>query len=313
VRGWEARKAIMEAADSQRMIESFPSEANAEAESNPGAMKSEITLSPMELEMNGEESGSDRGLQVDCKKKVGDDMVGCYVGRKEAETTGVLLGKVTSYDLQSRFYSVVYEDGERENLDHNQLSQILVADDGTGSRLKMSCRKRKLDLLVSEEVKKNPSEVSTGSQDSDKKKPSVMSSGSQGSGVSDDADSSSNSCESSEKNLYSAKQVQEIQVPELPASSGDIAVPEESISHLLSVYTFLRSFSVHLFLSPFTLADFVGSLNCNVKNSLLDVVHLSLMKVLRRYLESLSSDGSQFASRLLRYQQSNNLFYYCYF
>jgi DDT domain len=276
-------------------------EANAEVYSNPGGVKSEITISPMEIEINGKEPGSAQVLDVDCKKKEVDDMVGCYVGRKEAETTGVLLGKVTSYDPESRIYSIVYEDGERENLDHNQLSQILVADDGTGSRLKMSCRKRKLDLLVSEEVKKNTSEVSTGSQDSDKKNPSDMSSGSQGSGVSDDADSSSNSCESSGKNLFSAEQVREIQVPELPASSGDIAVPEELISHLFSVYTFLRSFSVHLFLSPFTLADFVGSLNCNVKNSLLDVVHLSLMKVLRRHLESLSSDGSQFASRCLRY------------
>lgn len=295
----------MEVEGSKRRDESFPSEANAEADLNPGGVKSEITLTPMEMEMNCEESGSDRVLDVDCKKKEGECTVGCYVGRKEAGTTEVLLGKVTSYDPHSRLYCVVYEDGEREDLDHNQLSQILVADDGTGSRLKMSCRKRKLDLLVSEEVKTNPSEVSTGPQDSDKKNPSDVSSGSQGSGVSDDADSSSNSCESCGKNLDSPEQVREIWVPELPPSSGDIAVPEESISHLFSAYTFLRSFSVHLFLSPFTLADFVGSLNCTVKNSLLDVVHLSLMKALRRHLESLSSDGSQFASRCLRYQQLN--------
>lgn len=291
----------MEAAGSDRRDESFPSETNAEAESNTGVVKSEIVLTPMEIESNGEESGSDRVLDVDCNKKEGECAVGCYVRRKGPGTTSVLLGKVSSYDPQSRLYCVVYEDKERENLDQNQLSQILVADDGTGSRLKMSCRKRKLDLLVSEEVK-NSSEVSTGPQGSDKKNPSDVSSGSQGSGVSDDADSSSNSCESSGKNLGSPEQVREIQVPELPPSSGDIAVPEESISHLFSVYTFLRSFSVHLFLSPFTLADFVGSLNCTVKNSLLDVVHLTLMKALRRHLESLSSDGSKLASKCLRYQ-----------
>ncbi|KAJ4795460.1 PHD finger family protein [Rhynchospora pubera] len=297
-----------EAAGPDRRDESFPSEANADADadSNPGGVKSEITLTPpMEIESNGQESGTDRVLDSDCKKKEGECVVGCYVGRKEAGsgTTRVLLGKVTSYDAQSEVYCVVYEDGERENLDGNQLSQILVDDDGTGSRLKMSCRKRKLDLLVSEEVKKNPSEVSPGPQGSEevKKNPSDVSNGSQASDVSDDADSSSNSCESSGRDLDSSEPVREIQVPELPPSSGDIAVPEESIGHLFSVYTFLRSFSVHLFLSPFTLADFVGSLNCSVKNSLLDVVHLSLMKALRRHLESLMSDGSQFASTCLRY------------
>jgi len=87
----------------------------------------------------------------------------------------------------------------------------------------------------------------------------------------------------------------------LPPSSGDIAVPEESISYLFSVYNFLRSFSVRLFLSPFGLDDFVAAINCTVQNNLLDAVHVSLLQALRRHLESKSAEGSQLASNCLKY------------
>ncbi|KAK1263882.1 hypothetical protein QJS04_geneDACA008375 [Acorus gramineus] len=80
--------------------------------------------------------------------------------------------------------------------------------------------------------------------------------------------------------------------PPLPSSSGAVAVPEESVSHLFSVYTFLRSFGHHLYLSPFTLDDFVGSLNCSLPNNLSDAVHLSLLRAVRRHLEAASSDPS---------------------
>jgi hypothetical protein len=92
-----------------------------------------------------------------------------------------------------------------------------------------------------------------------------------------------------------------LQGPELPPSSADIAVPEESISHLFSVYNFLRSFNVQLFLSPFGLDDFVASINCTVQNTLLDAVHVSLLRALRRHLETKSSRGSELASNCLRY------------
>ncbi|KAF2300728.1 hypothetical protein GH714_015376 [Hevea brasiliensis] len=42
------------------------------------------------------------------------------------------------------------------------------------------------------------------------------------------------------------------------------------------------------------------SFNCNVKNTLLDAIHVALMLVLRRHLEALSSDGSDIASKCLR-------------
>lgn len=88
--------------------------------------------------------------------------------------------------------------------------------------------------------------------------------------------------------------------PELPPSSMNVGIPEEHVSHLFSVYSFLRSFSIQLFLSPFKLDDFVGSLNCAVPNTLLDSIHVALMRVLRRYFEKLSSDGSELASKCFR-------------
>ncbi|VFQ77822.1 unnamed protein product [Cuscuta campestris] len=88
--------------------------------------------------------------------------------------------------------------------------------------------------------------------------------------------------------------------PDLPLSSGNIGVPEEYVSYLLSVYSFLRSFSTRLFLSPFGLDDFVGSVNCPTPSTLFDSIHLALMRTLRQHLEKLSSDGSEFASKCLR-------------
>ncbi|KAJ3671349.1 hypothetical protein LUZ60_007428 [Juncus effusus] len=249
-----------------------------EAEEPPSEMAATATAT--ETERDVEELGSDQNRKD-------ESMVGCYVGKKDdGESQGgrLLLGKVASFNPDSNLYSVVFENEEREDIDLVQLRMILTTEDETSSRLKMSCRKRKLDLLVSDDVKKN---LSDAPQISD---------------VSNNFDSSSNSCES-ESILGSSDPVMEIQVPELelPPSSGDLAVPEESAGHLFSVYNFLRSFSTELFLSPFTLNDFIGSLNCTVQNSLLDSVHLSLMKALRRHLESLSSDGSKLASKCLRY------------
>ncbi|PNX55854.1 PHD finger family protein, partial [Trifolium pratense] len=84
------------------------------------------------------------------------------------------------------------------------------------------------------------------------------------------------------------------------SSSGTIGVPEPSVSHLFSIYGFLRSFSTQLFLHPFTLDEFVGALNSQVSNTLFDAIHFSLMRVLRDNLETLSAEGSELASHCLR-------------
>ncbi|GLJ54561.1 hypothetical protein SUGI_1171920 [Cryptomeria japonica] len=86
----------------------------------------------------------------------------------------------------------------------------------------------------------------------------------------------------------------------LPQSSGDIPLPDNSVPDLLSVYAFLRSFSDLLFLSPFSLDDFVGALNFKTTNSLLDSVHVSLLRALRRHLEMLSKEGNDMPVKCLR-------------
>jgi hypothetical protein len=83
----------------------------------------------------------------------------------------------------------------------------------------------------------------------------------------------------------------------LPHSSGTIGVPDSCVHNLFSVYSFLRSFSARLFVSPFTLDEFVGALNCGVPNTLIDAVHNALMRALRRHLEKISSEDSKIASR----------------
>ncbi|XP_024982713.1 DDT domain-containing protein PTM-like isoform X2 [Cynara cardunculus var. scolymus] len=88
--------------------------------------------------------------------------------------------------------------------------------------------------------------------------------------------------------------------PQLPPSSGNFGVSEEHVSYLLSVYSFLRSFSVCLFLSPFGLDEFVGALNCSTPNALLDAIHVALLRALKSHVEILSSEGSELASKCLR-------------
>ncbi|CAN6452321.1 unnamed protein product [Victoria cruziana] len=119
------------------------------------------------------------------------------------------------------------------------------------------------------------------------------------------ADSYSDSCESEDHvNGNTSPVDSEIILPPpppLPPSSTDIDVPLESIAELFSVYNFLRSFSRQLFLSPFSFNEFVASLSFGSANCILDAVHVSLLRALKRHLESLSSKGSVLESRVLRH------------
>ncbi|XP_074322413.1 DDT domain-containing protein PTM isoform X2 [Apium graveolens] len=88
--------------------------------------------------------------------------------------------------------------------------------------------------------------------------------------------------------------------PELPPSSNNLNLDDIPICDVFSVYSFLRSFSTLLFLSPFELGDFVASLRCKTPSLLFDYVHLSLLQILRKHLESLSDESSESASICLR-------------
>ncbi|GBG81750.1 hypothetical protein CBR_g33928 [Chara braunii] len=73
----------------------------------------------------------------------------------------------------------------------------------------------------------------------------------------------------------------------LPQSSLDLPVPANCVSELMGVYAMLRTFSLRLFLSPFTFETFCGALTCKKVNSLVDGIHLALLKVLhQRFLQA---------------------------
>ncbi|XP_076930981.1 DDT domain-containing protein PTM-like isoform X2 [Bidens hawaiensis] len=253
-------------------------------------------------------------------------LVGQYV-KKEFEGSGEFLGKIVSYD--SGLYRVVYEDGDFEDLDTGEAKGLLVGE----SEMDGSFRKRKklLDQYIlkkhgkKEAVKSNAGakKVETVGNDNgvklvvddkvDNAVKSVVddkvdnSDKVESSAVSEaqdevDVDSESSSDLSDYEPSADVAEVERpwVPPPQLPLSSGNLGVPEEYVPNLLSVYSFLRSFSVCLFLSPFGLDEFVGALNCSVHNTLLDAIHVALIRALKSHVESLSSEGSELASKCLR-------------
>ncbi|KAM0845395.1 hypothetical protein ACQ4PT_056399 [Festuca glaucescens] len=402
--------------------------ANAKSSSNPTDFAKEL---PAELSppLQGPELPPSSADPPAKDNEEGGCFVGRYITRSALGDGATRLGKVASYDASIGVYNVVFEDGQGEDLALPQLRELLMDDDNGASAMKVSRRKRKLDLLVStgtvKQAKGPPStrqrvdacemparpdvtqqagcdldlsgnvKPSSNSSDLAKALPAeldlLVSPGTvkQAKGppttrqrvdacevparpdasqqtvcdldLSGTVKPSSNSsdfakalpaeldllvspgtvkqakgppttrqrvdacevlarpdasqqtvCDPDPANAKSSSNPTDfakelpaelsppLQGPELPPSSADIAVPEESISHLFSVYTFLRSFNVQLFLSPFGLDDFVASINCTVQNTLLDAVHVSLLRALRRHLETKSSRGSELASNCLR-------------
>uniref|UniRef100_A0A7N0TI06 Uncharacterized protein n=2 Tax=Kalanchoe fedtschenkoi TaxID=63787 RepID=A0A7N0TI06_KALFE len=87
---------------------------------------------------------------------------------------------------------------------------------------------------------------------------------------------------------------------QLPESSQDLNLDGTSMLDLISIYSFIRSFSTILFLSPFEMEDFCAALKCKAPTSLLDQTHVTLLQSLRKHLQFLSSEGSQSASDCLR-------------
>ncbi|XP_047179589.1 DDT domain-containing protein PTM-like [Vigna umbellata] len=223
---------------------------------------------------------------------------------KNFPRNGVFLGKVVYYE--SGLYRVCYEDGDSEDLDSGEVRSILVKEDGINGDL--AGRKEKLEELVS----KNGGKIGIGSQKGpvesikEESKAGVCELNDGGLMIEkdeeeDDEDVNSLSDSGTGLGMDSGAEAETLPPPpELPVSSGTIGVPEQCVSLVFSVYGFLRSFSIRLFLQPFTLDEFIGALNYQVTNSLFDAIHLSLMRVLRQHLEFLSSEGSERASRCLR-------------
>ncbi|XP_057781903.1 DDT domain-containing protein PTM-like isoform X2 [Salvia miltiorrhiza] len=240
------------------------------------------------------------------------ELVGRYV-QKEFKGSGVILGRIMGYD--SGLYRINYEGDRCEDLISSKVKSLLVEDcdltDEWPKRKEMlneflSSKDVNMDAATATDTRKlgkaNPidSLSLSGMTNSCSADDGIVKVQSDGSGEVD-ADSSSGSCESARgEEAKLDKEVPLVPPPELPPSSGHIGVPEECVPHLLSVYSFLRSFSVRLFLYPFALDDFVGALNCSVANTLLDSVHVALMCFLKRQFERIHSDGSGLASKVLR-------------
>ncbi|XP_078447383.1 DDT domain-containing protein PTM-like [Wolffia australiana] len=238
-------------------------------------------------------------------------VVGSYVTKNFADGSGALIGKIVS---AGRFLAAVYEDGRREELEHSEIRRMLLAPPLADDE-ELARRKRKLEEILSEGTTCTRSSRRKVDASSSARAPAAAQgkkgrrrcreeepAGSRAVEAENDVDSSTDSSESivaPPDNPPSAPAAA-LQALALPASSGNLGVPEESVGCLLSVYSFLRAFSVPLFLSPFGLPEFVGSLVCLTQNSLSDSVHLSLMRALWRHLEVLSSEGSQAASKCLR-------------
>ncbi|KAG6417670.1 hypothetical protein SASPL_119855 [Salvia splendens] len=233
------------------------------------------------------------------------ELVGRYM-LKEFKGSGVLLGRIVDYD--SGLYRINYEGDLCEDLNSIKVKSLLVEEGDLTDE--WSKRKEMLNQLLSSKDVNSNTATATDARELGKAN-SIDSSSLSGmtyscsahDGIvkvqSDEvgADSLSGSCEGAQGGETKQPPVPP---PDLPPSSGHIGVPEECVSHLLSVYSFLRSFSVRLFLYPFALDDFVGALNCSVANTLLDSVHVALMCFLKRQLEKIHTDGSGLASKVLR-------------
>ncbi|KAH7292110.1 hypothetical protein KP509_29G051900 [Ceratopteris richardii] len=86
----------------------------------------------------------------------------------------------------------------------------------------------------------------------------------------------------------------------LPSSSASFPLPEDLVAEAFAVYSFLRSFSHALFLSPFSFDDFVSALTAEIANNLIDSIHLILLQALRRHLQRLSKDDCLRSKECLR-------------
>ncbi|KAG2311140.1 hypothetical protein Bca52824_022697 [Brassica carinata] len=242
-------------------------------------------------DQNGLSNRGGKRPVLEIKPAVPRSLLGSYV-LKEFDDSRVSLGKVVSYS--SGLYRVEYEDGVFEGLKTCHLRQFIIGDGYFDDELRT--RRCKLDhLILNKEEKKKKKKKRDNQEDSQVNEAEVPSNSGCGSEVEGE-------CEDGRDLDIETTTSPLVTVPplDLPCSSGTIGIPEEAVVHLLSVYGFLRSFSVQLYIYPFGLDDFVGALNFSGPNSLLDALHVALMRALKVHLERLSSQESEVASNCLR-------------
>ncbi|OIV99294.1 hypothetical protein TanjilG_17104 [Lupinus angustifolius] len=224
-------------------------------------------------------------------------LVGRFVQKKFRRKRN-FLGKVVYYECG--LYRVHYEGGDSEDLDSGEVRAILVNDNDFDAGL--TRRKVKLEELVSQISVKVADEKHKGSANQNKEELKIDAP------VSCELNKEQYDDESGDLSMGLGEkgpgiEAETLPLPpplQLPPSSGTVGVPDQYVSHLFAVYGFLRSFSTCLFLTPFTLDDFVGALNCQVANTLFDAIHVSLMRTLKHHLETVSPEGSELVSKCFR-------------
>ncbi|KAK1426249.1 hypothetical protein QVD17_14919 [Tagetes erecta] len=226
-------------------------------------------------------------------------LIGRYV-KKEFDESGEFVGKIVSYD--TGLYRVVYEDGDYEDLETREVKGLIVWEDEMDAAFNK--RKKLLDKYILKKHAKSEtikSDAAANKAETVRNDSRVVDNGVE---LADTikVDSESSVELSEHEQSAGAAEVERscVPPPQLPPSSGNFGVPEEDVPCLLSVYSFLRSFSVCLFLSPFGLDEFVGALNSSVHNTLLDAIHVALIRALKSHVETLSSEGSELASKCFR-------------
>ncbi|VVB16809.1 unnamed protein product [Arabis nemorensis] len=256
---------------------------------------------PREEDRNGVTNRGKRPV-FEMKPVVPRSLLGRYV-LKDFDESRVFLGKIVSYS--TGLYRVEYEDGDFEDLESRYLRRLIIGDSYFDDELRT--RRVKLDELIlkmDEEKKTDYQEnkrVELQNQVNGVEVPTCNSPSFVAEVEGGYSSCGLPECEDNiDPDIESMSSLVPVPPLDLPPSSGTIGIPEEAVIHLLSVYGFLRSFSVQLYICPFGLDDFVGALNFLGPNSLLDAIHVALMRALKGHLERLSSDGSEVASKCLR-------------
>ncbi|KAF1899563.1 hypothetical protein Lal_00019691 [Lupinus albus] len=225
-------------------------------------------------------------------------LIGRFVQKKLRRKRN-FIGKVVHYECG--LYRVYYEDGHCEDIYSGEVRAILINDNDLDAGL--TRRKVKLEELVSQISVKVVDEKHKGSADQNEEelKVGVAVSSELNNEEQYDDESGDSSMGLGEKGPSTEAETLPLPPPlQLPPSSGTVGVPDQYVSHLFAVYGFLRSFSTCLFLTPFTLDDFVGALNYQVANTLVDAIHVSLMRTIKHHLETVSSEGPELVSKCFR-------------
>ncbi|KAJ3683809.1 hypothetical protein LUZ60_014036 [Juncus effusus] len=253
------------------------------------------------------------------------DLVGKPV-RKKFPKFGVFKGVIDSYDSESGYYKVVYEDGDCEDVDSEEVksmlmeptddeiplvpeeSQIEIGDSVSNQIEKGSVKKGRKKRRISElgsETPITPTPVRRSARQASNAAKAVT--------LSLSTPDLNNTETNQRRNLGSPsksqkrrgrKKISEIvdlgPKFELPPSSKSLDLEGLPVLDFFMVYSALRGFSRQFFLSPFKLETFLSALKCTVANPLIDSVHFSLLHALKKHLEVLSEQGSQSAAHCIR-------------